>query len=305
MKSLRLIWLFSLTCCLSGLPAQELDSLTRLRDSLEIVHTNYASAGDFKNAAQAISAYNDVRFRWHTLRDSLKLEEAKQHFQLDIRDTEIALNEARNANQKRMIFFSLGMGLILILIVVLIRRGIRTKTQKEAERFQEEQQRQQAEAQLKTEQIQRLEAEKRGIQHQIDLKNRHLSSQMLQLLHKKQLLLQINEKADKLQEKPELVAETLSEIKGMINPEEDWAAFLKYFESVYPEFFPKLRLQAESLTENDFRLCTLLRLQLSSKEIAAILGLGADSVKTARYRLSQKLGLEKGQKINDFLMALG
>ncbi len=304
MKALLGIVLF-LLCGSSQIVAQELKVLANTKDSLELAYQKHALTGDFHRAAQAIAAYNDISFRWHTLHDSLKIEETKAKYQWDVREAEIALQEAQNANQMRKIAFALGIGLLLLLTMGLVRKGIRSKTQKEAERFQEMQIREQAEAQLRQEQLQRWELEKAGIRQKIDLKNRHLSSQMLQLLHKKQVLLQINQKANKLQEQPALISEILAEIQEMINPREDWTAFLQHVESVYPGFFPQLRAHAPQLTENDFKLCTLLRLQLSSKEMASMLSLSPDSVKTARYRLSQKLGLEKGQKINDFLMALG
>ncbi|MEA1875189.1 MAG: hypothetical protein U9N51_12305 [Bacteroidota bacterium] len=56
-----------------------------------------------------------------------------------------------------------------------------------------------------------------------------------------------------------------------------------------------------NLTENDKNLCALVRMNLTSKEIASIKNISERSVITARYRLRQKLNLETKQNLNDFL----
>ncbi len=58
------------------------------------------------------------------------------------------------------------------------------------------------------------------------------------------------------------------------------------------------------LTENDKNLCALVRMNLSSKEIASIKNISERSVITARYRLRQKLNLDSDQNLNDFLKQL-
>ncbi|MGM0625510.1 MAG: hypothetical protein ACQES0_06500 [Bacteroidota bacterium] len=55
------------------------------------------------------------------------------------------------------------------------------------------------------------------------------------------------------------------------------------------------------LTENDKNLCAMVRMNLSSKEIASIKNISERSVITARYRLRQKLDLSSEQNLNDFL----
>ncbi|MFW5768086.1 MAG: helix-turn-helix transcriptional regulator, partial [Bacteroidota bacterium] len=55
------------------------------------------------------------------------------------------------------------------------------------------------------------------------------------------------------------------------------------------------------LTENDKNLCAMVRMNLSSKEIASIKNISERSVITARYRLRQKLDLSSDQNLNDFL----
>ena len=56
-----------------------------------------------------------------------------------------------------------------------------------------------------------------------------------------------------------------------------------------------------NLTENEKRLAVLLRMNLSSKEIASILNISTKSVEMNRYRLRKKLHISPKQNLTDFI----
>jgi len=56
------------------------------------------------------------------------------------------------------------------------------------------------------------------------------------------------------------------------------------------------------LTPNELRLSALIKLNLTIKEIAAIMGISPDSIKTARYRLRKKLNMQTGENLTKFMM---
>ena len=66
---------------------------------------------------------------------------------------------------------------------------------------------------------------------------------------------------------------------------------------VVMDFFDRIKLQCPNLTSAELRLCSLIRLNLNSKDIATILAISPDSLRIARYRLRKKLGLEKGDNL--------
>ena len=66
------------------------------------------------------------------------------------------------------------------------------------------------------------------------------------------------------------------------------------FNQLLSESFP-------SLTDNEKRLVSLLRLNLSSKEIASILNISPKSVEMNRYRLRKKLKVDPKINLNDFI----
>ncbi|MEZ5071637.1 MAG: tetratricopeptide repeat protein [Bacteroidales bacterium] len=70
----------------------------------------------------------------------------------------------------------------------------------------------------------------------------------------------------------------------------DWKQFRKHFEQVHPSFFAELHRRYPGLSANDHRMLALLKLRLSSKEIAALLNITPDAVKKSRHRLRKKMG---------------
>ncbi len=66
-------------------------------------------------------------------------------------------------------------------------------------------------------------------------------------------------------------------------------------------FNQRLTDRFPKLTDNEKRLIALLRLNLSSKEIASILNISPKSVEMNRYRLRKKLQVEPKTTLNDFI----
>lgn len=50
------------------------------------------------------------------------------------------------------------------------------------------------------------------------------------------------------------------------------------------------------------KLCACLKLNLGTKEIAALMNISARSVENSRYRLRKKLELSGSENLSDFLM---
>jgi tetratricopeptide (TPR) repeat protein len=78
--------------------------------------------------------------------------------------------------------------------------------------------------------------------------------------------------------------------RQMILTEADWQHFKQLFEKVHPFFFNSLRQKAPGITEAEQRMAALLRIQLNTKQIAAMQGISPDSVHKTRHRLRQRFG---------------
>ncbi len=62
-------------------------------------------------------------------------------------------------------------------------------------------------------------------------------------------------------------------LQSNILTDEDWENFKQAFEDIYPTFFSKLRFKYPTITVSELRLSALIKLNLSIKEIASILGI--------------------------------
>lgn len=76
------------------------------------------------------------------------------------------------------------------------------------------------------------------------------------------------------------------------------------FNAAYPGYLEYLTRTYLELTTSDLKLCTFLRMNLNTKEIAEIMGLSVRSIESRRYRLRKKLNLSKEEDLVSNLISL-
>ena len=76
------------------------------------------------------------------------------------------------------------------------------------------------------------------------------------------------------------------------------------FNAAYPGYLEYLTRTYTDLTTSDLKLCTFLRMNLNTKEVADIMGLSVRSVESRRYRLRKKLRLSKDEDLVSNLISL-
>ena len=81
----------------------------------------------------------------------------------------------------------------------------------------------------------------------------------------------------------------------------DWENFKSAYEQVFPSFFDELFNQFPKLSSKELRHCALIRLKIPLPDIADILGISVNSIHKARHRLRTKFGLERSQKLEEFI----
>ena len=90
-----------------------------------------------------------------------------------------------------------------------------------------------------------------------------------------------------------------------LNDQADWLQFESYFNSAHHNFMERLRQRYADITTGDLRLCCLLRMNLSTKEIASLLNVSVRAIEIRRYRLRKRLMLESDTNLVDFLLKFG
>ena len=139
----------------------------------------------------------------------------------------------------------------------------------------------------------------------LELKNKELAISALQLIEKDELLKQLK---TSLTNNP--VPPTESEVNKLfksisVSNAQNWKQFEARFLSVNQAFFTKLNSTYPKLTAGDRRLCALVRLNFSSKDISKLMGISNESVHTMRYRLRKKMGLARADNLFKHLEQLG
>lgn len=135
-----------------------------------------------------------------------------------------------------------------------------------------------------------------------------ISSNTLLLANKNEVLQQISEITRDYYNDGKIPQEYVSQVNAVIGDslknDDEWQRFKLHFDSVHPNFFVKLKEASDKLTENDLRLCAYIAIGMRAKQIAEMLSVSPDSVNTSRYRLRKKLGLQRGENLDECLRRL-
>ena len=94
----------------------------------------------------------------------------------------------------------------------------------------------------------------------------------------------------------------LKQLESTKGDTEFWEMYQKNFDLIHEHFFRNLRERYPQLTPSDLKFCGLLRLNLSTKDIAKFTNLTVRGVETARYRLRKKLALPEKVSLIEFLI---
>ncbi|GAB5417533.1 MAG: hypothetical protein Crog4KO_08050 [Crocinitomicaceae bacterium] len=102
----------------------------------------------------------------------------------------------------------------------------------------------------------------------------------------------------------ESLKEILRDWKFKARIEERAAFEADHIEHINAEFVNRLYSKYPQLTDLEVEICTLIRVKLSNKEIAAYRGTTEDAVRVSKSRIRKKMNLQKGQRLEAILMNL-
>jgi DNA-binding response OmpR family regulator/DNA-binding CsgD family transcriptional regulator len=144
---------------------------------------------------------------------------------------------------------------------------------------------------------------------EITAKDRELASVALNIAHNSEInqllvsrLDQIKELARKNSYELMPVINDLIEDVSVIKQTHNWERFSDHFTMIYPAYVKSISAVHPGLSPSDMKLCMLLRLNISTKDIAAITCLTYDSIRVSRTRLRKKLGLHGEAGLVSYLL---
>lgn len=145
----------------------------------------------------------------------------------------------------------------------------------------------------------------------IEEKNQELSAEGMHIIAKNELLNDAKlvlsgllEKKDQDEEDRRQIKRLIKRLEDSVDQEKQWRSFTQHFDFVHNDFFKKIKSIYPKITLPEARLCTLLKMRMTSKEIADQLNLSVRGVETKRYRLRKKLDLARELSLEEFLERL-
>ncbi len=148
------------------------------------------------------------------------------------------------------------------------------------------------------------------LQSEIDFKNSELATNAMHLVQKGEILTKIKSELQQIMKGIEN-EKVLADLKKMIKVlgedekmDKDWEHFAQHFDKVHSDFVALVKHVHPAITPNELKLCTYLRMNLSTKEIAQLMNISVRGVEISRYRLRKKLGIATEMSLFDYLISL-
>jgi len=153
--------------------------------------------------------------------------------------------------------------------------------------------------------VKRIELEQQTLKKELELRNKELATHVIYQVKNNEFILNVSKKLKNalsiiIPENRPLINEVIKEIE-FDSSQDAWKEFEVRFQRVHSGFNRKLATDFPDLSANDLRLSSFLRLNLNTKDIAAITYQSTNSIDVARSRLRQKLGLDKDESLVTFL----
>lgn len=260
------------------------------------------------NDREAIKAYQNTITIMDSITSAQKevaVQEVQAKFQTELqREKNIAL-EANNKSlqnemetEKMLMILYIFISISLIVLILLFLRGYWLKNR------------------LQKEELKTIETEKNLIRRQheheqeltntqkeiIEEKQRELTSTALRMANYQDSITEIIEKCNNNANLN--INDVKKELQLLMKQKDYWKQFETRFNTLHPEFGNILTSRFSKLTKNDIEFCSLLKLNLSNKEIASLLQISHESVITKKYRIKKKMEINDDTEFEKLLMEI-
>ena len=199
--------------------------------------------------------------------------------------------------------------LYILLLLGLAYLLVRYRTRKTEEKLRRQFEDKRLQQDFKVLEQEKIIAEQRHqlLEAQLNEKTQEAASLALDAVARNQAIESIRETLREKRRKGTIsqgdMAAMLNQLGENADSDNFWEVYQNNFNLIHKNFFKKLKAQYPALTPTDLRFCALLRLNLSTKEIAQFTALSVRGVEGARYRLRKKFNLPEGTDLVDFLIS--
>ena len=290
--------------------AKEINDKNSIRRAYETLSKIYAQQGNYKAAYFAHVSFKAMNDSVFNAENQNRLYEMEQKYESEKRAKELALLKEREKHQDTVKNFLIVAIILTSVIFIVITLSIVSKRRREKTIYEKDILLHQQEKQLMNNELERKELLAKELNQELEYKTKQLTTHALNIMQKNKMLKELQKSIETIAHsadsalKPEL-RNLKQQVKLSLKTDKDWDVFKMYFEQLNQDFFQQLLNQNPDLNNHELRQCALLKLNMNIKETAAVLNLSPNSIKSARYRLKKKLGLEPEDDLSDFINKLG
>ena len=272
-----------------------INDLGYLKDSYKTLSEIYEGRNDISKAYSYFKLYSDIN---DTIAASdQKNRMTKLQMQYELQKTEIeSANELKllqKEDKLKMYRIYIFIILLLIILLIIILYVLRLQSHKKI-------------TEIRLENT-RLVQQKMGIT--LEYKQKELENLALYIMQKNEFLEQIKSDMGSLKKTVETEQQTKIKtislkITQSLRKNKDLEKLQERIDNVHAEFLNKLTVKFPDLTEKEKRLCALLKLNFSSKEISSLNNISENAVMMARYRLRKKMNVTNDENLVEFFQKL-
>lgn len=281
--------------------SEEIGNKALIHSRYLAISSTYKKAKDFEQALDYYKKYHKAILEKTDIETYKKLAdlESKHTYEkqaaLDsirfAKENEKVIIQAESQKTKKNLYFVLLLVVLsgAAIVVILLRKNHNNKTRLTEERLEREK----AEKEFLDEKLKINEEETKRV----------IADNTMRLAFKQELLNKLKKEVGttQLEALKNSLNSTITELQLQINTEEKLGDLQNRIEEVNKGFDLKLIEQYPSLTKTEREICSLLRLNLSIKEIMTIRNVSLDSVKSARYRIRKKMEVPSGEELEAFI----
>ena len=259
--------------------SDSLGMLERANDALQHIAIAFEHTGQtdsaffyhklFKTASDSLTKVRTINI--------VKLADVQMSYEKEMKEKKIQL-AYNQAIQKRNLIIFIGAGAILLALLLLLMLKLRIEKHKKIQ----------------------AELEKQTADLQLESQKKELTLNVINLIRKNELILDLSNRLLQIKESmsdEKAGGEIVHMVNAMQKSTDDnvWEEFELRFKQVHNNFYDRLIARFPDLTPSELKLCALLKLNLSNKEISELSGQRAATLEMARYRLRKKLGITNAQ----------
>jgi len=286
--------------------ARKIDNPNLMSHAYKVLSQIYTDKNNYEGSYNYLLMHKRLQDSLFDAEKERMLTEFETKFQSDRKDNEITLLKNKADIQRKNTILLIVLIIVFASVIVLLFFLFRLKSIA----FNRQQKLMEQEKIIHVQENEINEKENMILHKQLEIKNRELASKALEMVRFNDTISIVIEKLEgfnrninKSKEESKHITNIIYELENQTK-QNIWNEFDKIFKNIHSGFYDKLLEVCPDLTATEIKIAALLKLNLTTKEIAAITFKSEGGIKTTRYRLRKKLSLTSDENLVPFLMKI-